>query len=246
MEELPEELKAFLLEHPLFHLTEDRKIKCTVNGHEFPCNLAELQNYTRGKKYQQMRASSEFCYSQYQPHIVASSKQPNQLFCKLTLRHINRQPAHVLKHVNGKRFKNALNKYDECVRQGIKYVPARLQQKSRKCDEGEVKRGRSSQRRNPYSESSSSEVDHDSEDSMSDLYPSTVFTPKRVGEGEEGNGKDDEGDFQMDDKEEEDIEVARRMQHKRKKVQPDGSQMFKNKFWKRRCNKKSRQMHSGI
>ncbi|XP_056147070.1 surfeit locus protein 2 isoform X2 [Lampris incognitus] len=136
--------------------------------------------------------------------------------------------------------------YDECVRQGIKYVPARLQQKSRKCDEGEVKRGRSSQRRNPYSESSSSEVDHDSEDSMSDLYPSTVFTPKRVGEGEEGNGKDDEGDFQMDDKEEEDIEVARRMQHKRKKVQPDGSQMFKNKFWKRRCNKKSRQMHSGI
>ena len=33
-----------------------------------------------------------------------------QLFCKLTLRHLNRQPHHVLKHVNGKRFKKALGK----------------------------------------------------------------------------------------------------------------------------------------
>lgn len=34
----------------------------------------------------------------------------NQLFCKLTLRHLNRQPHHVLRHVNGKRFKKALCK----------------------------------------------------------------------------------------------------------------------------------------
>lgn len=34
----------------------------------------------------------------------------NQLFCKLTLRHLNRQPHHVLRHVNGKRFKKALSK----------------------------------------------------------------------------------------------------------------------------------------
>lgn len=33
-----------------------------------------------------------------------------QLFCKLTLRHLNRQPHHVLRHVNGKRFKKALSK----------------------------------------------------------------------------------------------------------------------------------------
>lgn len=34
----------------------------------------------------------------------------NQLFCKLTLRHLNRQPHHVLRHINGKRFKKALSK----------------------------------------------------------------------------------------------------------------------------------------
>lgn len=34
----------------------------------------------------------------------------NQLFCKLTLRHLNRQPHHVLRHVSGKRFKKALSK----------------------------------------------------------------------------------------------------------------------------------------
>lgn len=34
----------------------------------------------------------------------------NQLFCKLTLRHLNRQPHHVLRHIHGKRFKKALSK----------------------------------------------------------------------------------------------------------------------------------------
>lgn len=34
----------------------------------------------------------------------------NQLFCKLTLRHLNRQPHHVRRHINGKRFKKALSK----------------------------------------------------------------------------------------------------------------------------------------
>lgn len=38
----------------------------------------------------------------------------NQLFCKLTLRHLNRQPHHVLRHVNGKRFKKALSKC-QCI-----------------------------------------------------------------------------------------------------------------------------------
>lgn len=40
----------------------------------------------------------------------------NQLFCKLTLRHLNRQPHHVLRHVNGKRFKKALCKCQCCAR----------------------------------------------------------------------------------------------------------------------------------
>lgn len=52
------------------------QIKCTLNGHEFPCNLQELEKFTRGKKYERLSAAAEFNYSQYEPHIVASTKQP--------------------------------------------------------------------------------------------------------------------------------------------------------------------------
>lgn len=132
------------------------QIQCTLNGHEFPCNLTELQKFTQGKKYEKLSAAAEFNYSQYEPHIVPSTKQPwgdfllsvvsviakanvtqrlnvwswsplcvvclfffffppsNQLFCKLTIRHINRQPHHILRHVNGKRFKKALSKC-QCI-----------------------------------------------------------------------------------------------------------------------------------
>ncbi|KAG7255875.1 hypothetical protein CRUP_013248, partial [Coryphaenoides rupestris] len=110
MEDLPADLKAFLLNHPYLQLTDNKRIKCTLNGHEFPCDLAELQRFTSGNKYKKLCSGTEFNYSQYEPHIVQSSKQPLQFFCKLTLRHLNRQPHHVLKHVNGKRFKKALGK----------------------------------------------------------------------------------------------------------------------------------------
>lgn len=52
------------------------QIKCTLNGHEFPCNLQELENFTKGKKYEKLSATADFNYSQYEPHIVPSTKQP--------------------------------------------------------------------------------------------------------------------------------------------------------------------------
>ena len=52
------------------------QIRCSLNGHEFPCNLAELQRFTQGKKYEKLSAAAEFNYGQYEPHIVPSTKQP--------------------------------------------------------------------------------------------------------------------------------------------------------------------------
>lgn len=61
---------------------------------------------------------------------------------------------------------------EECVQQGIEFVPARLKQKKPKDSGGEVKRGRAPKHAESSWEPSTSDEDHsDSEDSMSDLYP---------------------------------------------------------------------------
>ncbi|XP_047425881.1 surfeit locus protein 2 [Mugil cephalus] len=235
MDQLPADLKAFLLNHPFLQLTDDKKIKCTLNGHEFPCNLVELQKFTQGKKYEKLSAAAEFNYSQYEPHIVPSSKQPKQLFCKLTLRHLNRQPHHVLRHVNGKRFKKALSKYEECVKQGTEFVPVRLKQKRPRDIGEEVGQGKGSKHSHMWEPSSSGEEHSDSEDSMSDLYPPSMFSLKNAAEEnmEGGGDEEEEDDFQTD--EDEEMEVEKQVVEKRKKVQGGGFQKkFRNNNWKRK------------
>ncbi|XP_057675692.1 surfeit locus protein 2 [Corythoichthys intestinalis] len=226
MDDLPADVKAFLLGQPFFQLTDSKKIKCTLNGHEFPCSLETLQNFTKGKKYEKLCCQAEFNYTQYEPHIVPSSKQPKQLFCKLTLRHLNKQPHHVLKHVNGKRFKKALAKYDECVKQGIEFIPIRLQNKRPKDTSTEVQKGRKSKQGNGTWEPSSSDDEgrSDSEDSMSDLYPPSMFTFKNP----DMDVCQDEDDFQTD--EDNEMEVDMQAVQKRKKVQGGGGSQkkFKN------------------
>ncbi|KAB1267113.1 Surfeit locus protein 2 [Camelus dromedarius] len=60
----------------------------TPNQH-VPCHPQWRQVYTRGKKYRRLaRASPAFDYAEFEPHIVPSTKNPHQLLCKLTLRHI--------------------------------------------------------------------------------------------------------------------------------------------------------------
>ncbi|XP_061783074.1 surfeit locus protein 2 isoform X1 [Nerophis lumbriciformis] len=243
MDELTADIKALLLNHPFLELTDSRKvsqhvmIKCTLNGHELPCNLAELENFTKGKKYQKLSSHAEFNYSQYEPHIVPSTKQPNQLFCKLTLRHLNRLPQHVLKHVNGKRFKKALNMYEECVRQGIEFIPIRLQQKRPKFTDDNIKdvhQGHTS-KHGGWEQSSSD--GGDSEDSMSDLYPSTMFRLENSADKKTESGEDD---FKTD----EEMEMDTQTVQKRKKVQGGGFQK-KLKNNKKGRNKKPAKVQNG-
>ncbi|XP_029025773.1 surfeit locus protein 2 [Betta splendens] len=231
MDQLPADLRTFLLKHPSLQLTDGNKIKCTLNGHEFPSNLTELQKFTQGKKYEKLSAAAQFNYSQYEPHIVPSTKQPNQFFCKLTLRHLNRQPHHILRHVNGKRFKKALATYEECVKQGIQYVPPCLRRKKRQTTDEEVSQDVASEHEGSQMEPPSSESEEsDSDDSMSDLYPASMFVLKTE-ESISVDDKDDDDDFRTD--EEEDMQVDKQETQKRKKVQSDGFQKkFRNNQWK--------------
>ncbi|KAK3527522.1 hypothetical protein QTP86_024297 [Hemibagrus guttatus] len=230
MDDLSADLREFLQNQPFLELTEAKKIRCTLNGHEFPCKLAELQSFTSGKKYKKLCAGEEFNYSQYEPHLVPSTKQPNRLFCKLTLRHLNRVPHHVLRHVSGKRFKKALAEYEKCMKQGVEFVPIRLRQKKgpRDTEDGmESTSGGSSKHKHKQKEkqkqdsgiwapSSSEGEASDSEDSMSDLYPSTLFTLKKSEEQEEM--KEEEDEFQTDhDMEVSEPEEEEQAAQKRKK-----------------------------
>lgn len=75
------------MSHTLFPAQNSRK--------DTPINLPKSSE----KMFPHKKVVTRWC--------LFSSKQ---LFCKLTLRHLNRQPHHVLRHVNGKRFKKALSK----------------------------------------------------------------------------------------------------------------------------------------
>ncbi|KAI2665110.1 Surfeit locus protein 2 [Labeo rohita] len=207
MEDLPEDLRSFLQKHPCFQLTDSKK------------------HFTAGKKYKKLSSQAEFDYSQYEPHIVSSTKQPNHLFCKLTLRHINRVPQHVLRHVSGKRYKKALDQYEECVRQGVEYVPVQLKQKKRPKENNEAagseRRASRKDDSGVWAPNSSDSDNSDSEDSMSDLYPPSLFTVKKA-DDEQNMSDAEEDDFQTDDDDDDDdevseMEVENQMQ-KRKKV----------------------------
>ncbi|ELV12659.1 Protein kinase-like protein SgK071 [Tupaia chinensis] len=167
------------------------QVRCALTGHELPCRLPELQVYTRGKKYQRLiRASPAFDYADFEPHIVPSTKNPHQLFCKLTLRHINRSPEHVLRHTQGRRYLKALQKYEECQKQGVEYVPACLLQRRRRREDQMDSTG--PPHPTAFWEPATSEEGEEglSDDSMADLYPPELFTTKDLGQTKNGDSSD--------------------------------------------------------
>ncbi|XP_032274593.1 surfeit locus protein 2 [Phoca vitulina] len=249
MDELPADVCAFLREHPSLRLEPGaHKVKCVLTGHELPCRLPELQLYTRGKKYRRLvRAAPAFDYAEFEPHIVPSTKNPHQLFCRLTLRHINKSPGHVLRHTQGRRYQRALREYEKCQKQGVEYVPACLLHKRRR-REDQMDGARPPCPSEAFWEPASSEDDgtaaSDSDDSMTDLYPPKLFTRKDLGGTEPGDSTDDflteeEGEKPRRAAEKgpgarEETEVARALVRKRGKKQVSSSKKFKSHHRKAR------------
>uniref|UniRef100_A0A6J0TPW4 Surfeit locus protein 2 isoform X2 n=1 Tax=Pogona vitticeps TaxID=103695 RepID=A0A6J0TPW4_9SAUR len=185
-------LESFLRQHPSLRvIPPGKKVRCTLSGHELPYRLSALQAYTSGKKYQRLsKVPGVLDYSEYEPHIVPSTKNPHQLFCKLTLRHINRLPEHVLRHVQGRRYQKALTRYGECQREGVEYVPACLRQKQRRRrdQDHEAEGSRPPRRKGEFWEPpGSDENDSETDDSLSDLYPPELFPERNPAEEEVGD-----------------------------------------------------------
>uniref|UniRef100_A0A8C6HJK6 Surfeit gene 2 n=1 Tax=Mus spicilegus TaxID=10103 RepID=A0A8C6HJK6_MUSSI len=202
MDEPPSDVLAFLRQHPSLRLLPNtRKVRCSLTGHELPCRLPELQEYTRGKKYQRLSSSfSNFDYAAFEPHIVPSTKNRHQLFCKLTLRHINKSLEHVLRHTQGRRYQRALHQYEECRKQGVEYVPACLLHKRKKREDQTNSDELPGQRTGFWEPASSDEEDALSDDSMTDLYPPELFTKRELGKPKNGDTPEDFLTDQQDEK----------------------------------------------
>nr|XP_039270211.1 surfeit locus protein 2-like isoform X1 [Styela clava] len=160
-------IESLLSENPNLIRTEER-VRCILTGHEVPCKLPAIQQYLNGKKYKRMTKDlhETFKYSDYEPMIATNVKKGHEkhLFCTLTLRHINKTPLHVLRHVQGKKYIRAKKRWDECQKEGTKFVPTPyLNRQHEDANESTS---------DVTDEMLGGGVDDDSDkDSLSDLYP---------------------------------------------------------------------------
>merc|ERR1712142_1426488 len=238
-----EKLALFLIDFPNLQKTENgQRIKCRFTGHEMAVTLKAVSQYVNGKKYKNFMKNPTFDWAQYEPHLTpvvtpGSGKKSNngsvnvgagggknadnlkQLYCQLTQRLINRDPIHVLKHVQGRRYVREKRKYDECQRQGIPYVGiVRSKQKNMKKhadddgedddDDDEAFEKEKKFSTNPEISDSGEDDDEEDADDLADLYPPEEFksdefksAAAKEANGEEPNA-DDSTDSEDDDFEE--------------------------------------------
>ncbi|KAK2188466.1 hypothetical protein NP493_131g02037 [Ridgeia piscesae] len=156
-----EEIADILADNPALEIIQDgEKVRCTLSGHEMPAKKDVLESYISGKKYQRLRKLTESDIENYQCHLVPSTKKwrKNQLFCLLTMRHLNNTAVHIRRHVDGKRFQKALHRWKLCLETGVEFK-ARQGRKRPQADSDEGEEGE----------------DGREEDNLDDLYPPSDF-----------------------------------------------------------------------
>lgn len=107
------DLEKVLQEFPELCRTQDgSKVKCCLSGHEMPARLEAVRTYVSGKKFAKLKALADLNRKKLEPLIIPSVKRKYQLFCCLTNRYIGKQQASIEKHMAGRRYKKALEKYN--------------------------------------------------------------------------------------------------------------------------------------
>ena len=85
-------------------LLPSNRIKCSVTGHEMPPNVESVTSHLNGKKFKKAQEWYTHDYTQYLPLIIEHRTDKTKLFCTLTRLQLNKIPAEIQKHVNGKKF----------------------------------------------------------------------------------------------------------------------------------------------
>eukprot|EP01032_Pedospumella_encystans_P002129 gene2129-2495_t len=101
-------LGQLLSEHKYLKLQPNNKILCDVTGHEMSARADVVQGYISGKSFKKQLEWYTHDYTEFLPYIVEDRRNKKQLFCKLTRQPLNKIPAEVRKHMQGKRFKRLL------------------------------------------------------------------------------------------------------------------------------------------
>ncbi|CAF0733413.1 unnamed protein product [Adineta steineri] len=152
----------------LKRIPDKDRIKCSWTQHEIPARVDAIEKYIQGKKYQQS-LKKKFDYDSldlYKEFLEPSTKKNHekQLFCKLTSRHLNKEPHHIMKHIEGKKFKRAYALWQKCQEDGTEYAPVGRRKKKQQMSIGDDD--------DEYVDLSDDEiVVEDDDDDLSDLYP---------------------------------------------------------------------------
>ncbi|XP_045189167.2 surfeit locus protein 2-like [Mercenaria mercenaria] len=229
-------LKSLLGNYPSLKYDESTgKVRCSLSGHEMPYREDAVTSYVHGKKFLKLMAREDKNYEKYKPHLVPSTKKhhEHQLFCTLTMSHVNKTPVHVERHVNGGKFKRFLARWEECKRTGKEYKPPRGRRKVQ--ENPDLRKGV-----NSVDEGGDNDEGEISDtDSLSDLYPAAEFVSldDKEEDGEAGGSQKDkkeDSDSEFEDMETENI--------KDPSVRPDTEQrgQKRNKFKAGRHSKQTK------
>lgn len=107
-------VEELVAEHDDLEYTEDgEKVKCISTGHEMPFRFKDISDYINGAGYRKKRDYDATDFTKYAPHIVPSEKLGKHMFCTLTGRSIPMNPQKIEKHMESKRFKSLVKKFEE-------------------------------------------------------------------------------------------------------------------------------------
>jgi len=159
---------SLLNNYPSLKRVPDKdRIKCSWTQHEMPARVDVIEKYVQGKKYQQLlkKKFDNNSLEKFKEFLESSTKKNHekQLFCKLTWRHLNKEPHHIMKHIEGKRFQRAYVNWQECQANGTEYVPIGRKKKKEKISTDDDD--------DQYVDLSDDEIIVDDDDDLSDLYP---------------------------------------------------------------------------
>merc|ERR1712110_581968 len=165
---------SLLNNYPSLKRVPDKdRVKCLWTQHEMPARADTIEKYIQGKKYQQLLKKNldNNSLEKFKEFLEPSTKKnhENQLFCKLTLKHLNKEPHHILKHVQGKRFQRAHLQWQECQSNGIEYVPGGRKKKKEKMSVD----NKTNDDDDEYVDLEDDEIviEDDDDDDLADLYP---------------------------------------------------------------------------
>jgi len=179
---VPKDIQKLLKSYKsLTLIANGQKVQCSLTGHQMLCKTELIEAYVAGKRYQRFSSAASgptLDPSEYEEILIPSNKpkREGQLFCMVTLRHINKLPHHVAKHIAGRRFQKAYKRWKQCKETGETFKANVGATKQRVDTEarGERKlkaRAGVKARQNGENDEDEDEDDEDDNDSLSDLFP---------------------------------------------------------------------------